>query len=393
MAGLFASLAEIFSSPLGLTVLVLAFIGIMATIAWAFWSRQPSGHSNEVAQESLTPVAPPMLAPEMIRPAAMNNVPAGGESVLRNILIALALIIAGMLGMQALFATPKDVAQIKEEAVENEANPSQQASTEQSTPLPSSASLDCREGPVWVPVFEGLTTYQGEERQRIASYKVCAGPQAAWFDVIRFRSDDGMPLVEPVWKAKNVAALGTGSYDTEYYHKSEFVLSRDEFDMVAAPGTFVSEYDMFLAVGLAGFDVPDLVAEQRSANRGFHLARYVISEIRGDVPPTDCQSEAVVHALSLGQYQRGGSIAAAEDYTQAALAHLEDNEPIGQSVQQVAPVLLGIRYDPRTLLKDRNADALIADFLRSQGANIAGFDLRDFGPRQTLFVERACSGS
>ena len=36
-------------------------------------------------------------------------------------------------------------------------------------------------------------------------------------------------------------------------------------------------------------------------------------------------------------------------------------------------------------------EALIEDFLRSQGSSIAGFNLREFGTPQTLFVERACS--
>ena len=40
MADLPMRLVDVFSSPLGMMVLILAFLGIAGTIAWAFWDKQ-----------------------------------------------------------------------------------------------------------------------------------------------------------------------------------------------------------------------------------------------------------------------------------------------------------------------------------------------------------------
>lgn len=377
-------------SPLGMTVLVIAFFGIVATIVWAFWEKQRAGFSQNVSSDdNLRPVAPPQLKTELMSPSVTNSVSSGGagDSVLRNILIAVLVIGALLVGLQYFL---KGETETKVTKTETETKTADNGDGEQTFGEPVATKLPCDEGPIWTDRRGDSETFVGTEREPIKSYRICAGKQAATFDVIDF-SAEGQPLLQPVWKPKNEASLGT--FNDDFYAKTEFVLSSDEFDMIAGPGAYLEEYDLFLAVGLAGFEIPEGVAVQRASNRGFHIARYVLDELRGELPVTDCASQATVYALSVGQYHPGGRIAAAEVISEGARAALEDSEPVGQMIRQSSPVLFGVRYDTRTLAKDREPKALIEDFLRSQGADLAGFNLRDFGPHQTLFVEKACSGA
>ncbi|RFB05355.1 hypothetical protein [Parvularcula marina] len=400
MADLPMRLVDVFSSPLGMMVLILAFLGIAGTIAWAFWDKQRAGHSATATNMPLTPVAPPMLNPNVTRPAIQTSVGSGADGGLRNIVIAIIGIVAVIIGAQ--FAIGRGGEQAGAQSAANN-TPADDPINTASVPSSAPVLVDCDEGPVWTKRDEDRDVIVGIEREPIKSYVICAGRQSAQFDVIDFMAEeDGAFIFEPVWHPVDLPVLGTRN--DEFYYKREFALSRDEFNMVAGPGSNVSDYDLFLAIGLAGWDIESGVADQRAANRGFHIARYVLEELRGEEDANDCRSPAVVYALSVGQYQPGGSTAAAENVAEATRKMVGAGTPVAQLTRQSAPILFGVRYLQKSEIVPKNETqaerraraerqhrALIEDFLRSQGSSIAGFNLREFGTPQTLFVERACS--
>ena len=128
------------------------------------------------------------------------------------------------------------------------------------------------------------------------------------FDLLRLRRD-GKTLVDAAWDASNSPAVKDKLQDRA------FTLAPRDVDIV--PATDLSsfkDYDAFLAVGMAGVNVDSNTAELRAINRGFHLGHFVINEIRGDRPRTDCAHPAIVYAISIGEYGAGGNVAGCSAY-------------------------------------------------------------------------------
>ncbi|MEM9233594.1 MAG: hypothetical protein AAGA69_05070, partial [Pseudomonadota bacterium] len=280
-------LVEAFTSPLGMTVLVLALLGIAGTIAWAFWDKQRSGQSSSGAtQAPLKPAAPPLLNNEIMRPAAMTNVSGASDGVLRNILIAIVAIVAVIIGAQFIVGGKAEKAGQNVAATTTPPAPTQTAYV----PPRGESLVDCDEGPRWSSRDEDSEVFVGIEQEAIKSYIVCAERNSAQFDVIDFMAEeDGTFILNPVWHPVDLPILGTEQ--DLYYAKPQFALSRDEFDMVAGPGSRVSDYDLFVAIGLAGFDVDTGVA---AAFAGIELERVGAVTTGHDIAVRPCTVRAAI---------------------------------------------------------------------------------------------------
>lgn len=384
---LLQQLVAVFSTGTGLTVLslaVLASVGIIVGFLWRH-NRKPTQPSVTAIPAKVVP--PPLLAPEIFRGGASSVQPA--DNSLRNLLLGLLGIMAALVAVQFIFVgsraktpvAPPVIAQPKPTP-----GPTAPGSDIVATPVRANP-LDCIEGPVRPDPEE----HDGAVHYVPISYRVCVGSRlAADFDLLNFRRE-GVELVEAAWMPAAYPLISAAN------QPSSFGLDNETVDIVPAPGAAYEDYDVFLAVGMAGFDIDDAAASQRSANRAFHIARYVLNELRahpvsGDILPEDCRSPAQVYAVSAGRYTGGGNVAAAEDVANAAKARAaaKDGGALANTFDPVRPILIGLKFDKKVAPRDRDADAAIAAFMRSQGVNITGYNLRTFEPRQILFREEAC---
>lgn len=390
-------LAEAFMSPLGTAVLALAFLGIMTTIAWAFWDKRRAAKASDASYEPMNAVPPPLVQNTLMRGGeAGDGKPAkgGGDGIIKSVLIGMALVVAVMLGIQVLMA-PKPAPSADEPA--DGADEGTEIADGTSAQTPQGPQYDCQTGWVTVPhSVDGKMPAPGTTAEPIKSYKLCDGRQAAYFDLLSFEADD-KPVLHPYWYNTVDAALGTEG--DKYYKKPKFRLSADEFDIIPVAGmkeqnmSYKDNYDAYVSVGLAGFDVANDTARRLAESRAFHVARFVTSELEGDKPQTSCRKPVQVIAVSVGQYQGGGRYAAAEEPDSARRKAWGKGETFKQEPARPEPVLLGVRFDKDTLPADYDVEELIRMFVRSEGGDIATFHLGTFEPVDILFDNKVCVAS
>lgn len=94
---------EALTSPLGMMVLVLAMLGIIATLAWAYWDRGGRAGKDIVKDLSHKTVAPPPLNFGLTRPENRNSLSVSGSGMIQNLLIAIVVIVGLIIAAQFLW--------------------------------------------------------------------------------------------------------------------------------------------------------------------------------------------------------------------------------------------------------------------------------------------------
>ncbi|WOI53395.1 hypothetical protein [Parvularcula sp. LCG005] len=351
MASILNKIAAAFSSPLGLFVLTMAMLAVTALLLWAFWRKNDVQTSSTVAQEGPLPTAkPPLLSPNMFTAGSTTLEPR--EMLIRNGLLTAMAVIAVMVVWQLATHRPVIVEQYDDVYADATYDDDVMVVTAASLPaVPSYHGFDvsrlvCDEG--ILPASYGT------------SYRLCSPTQAAQLDIISF-AREGTALLDPSWTNSAGATVSAANQATPFRLD-------DTVEMVPAAGSNLGDYDAFIAIGLSDDASSDESAShQAAADRGFAVGRFVLDSLRGDVE-ADCTSNATVYALSV----------AAPAETMGDLTRLQ-------------PVLVGVKFDGRFNVEDRDADALIDDFIRSQGARITGYNLRDYSGVRKLFSEKACN--
>lgn len=352
---LFAQILGVFASPLGMFVLALAVLAAAYVVVFGFWKK---GHSPlDLSQlKSTAKVAPPAvdpLPPQMKTGTTASVAPE--DYRLRN---ALLIFIGGLMafsvwefmlsGDRAKTVDARQTAAVTEDAGQSAAAAVQPVQADYSR-------LICAEGVV--------------DQDHPVSYRLCAPTQAAQFDVINL-ARGGMPLVDMAWTNGTLAV-------TAVNQATPFSLDPARVSLVPGAGADVDQYDAILALGV-GMPAQPVSAEEMqtapslahaaghvSAKRSFELARFVLESLRGE-KEADCQANTQVVAISLG------------------------DAATGADPSTLRPALIGVRFDERFPAGERNLDALVADFMQSQGVKITDYTMSQAQSAQTLFSEPAC---
>ncbi len=349
LQALFGQIAGIFATPMGAFVLVVALLAAVGVLVWGFWRRDeaPVPPAAEITNTQVTP--PPLLAPEMMTGGRTKMMPT--DHHVRNALLALLAIAALFVVWQ--FAA-KGGSQTVADAETDDLTPIQEALGDALTPaaIPAYTHTDLSR----IVCAEGILN---DDYPR--SYQLCGANQAARFDVIGF-ARGGQPLIDVAWAPHS----GGSSAVMASNQPAPFSLDREGVALVASAGSDINNYDAFLAIGPYEPVKNEAAGEHLSSQRSFDLARFVLASLRGE-EEADCQTTARVRAIAL-------------DKDVASEQGLEK------------PVVIGVRFDERYPVADRNLDQLVADFFGSQGAKLAGQSLHEASGYHTLFTETACRG-
>lgn len=371
-------IASVFSTPVGAFLLAMAMLTIAGILIWAFWKNSGGETSATTAIDVDSPkVAPPLLAPDLFKGSA--NVAPSPDNTIRNLLL-------GVVGLMVVFVVWQFATMERVDAPRNADVPANTRTTD-TTGLPQQEPVRraqqiiderderflCEETFLGLPevteedlINQEKSTYINTSFVEPISYQLCEGPtRAAQFDLIQFSRgiDSSSTLLNPRWKH-------TASTMVEADNQPTAFKLDERVSMVPGTGMAIEDYDFFIAVGLAESGLESEELRQRSSARGFSIARYVLETLRNEQPITDCSSEAVVHAMSVGGF----------------------NEAAGD-LDQTRPVLIGVKLMKGYDAENRHDQRLINAFMRSPGVAITGYNLRQFQPHQRLFTENACDTS
>jgi hypothetical protein len=383
MTELVTRIAAVLASSVGLFAITVALLTIAGILLWAFWKRNDTPMAYKVDDIPAKIAPPPLLAPEMFKGGA--GVVEPRDNTLRNLLLGVVALMVVFVAVQ--FLTGGGDSPVGDNIADNVTWPDDAVGgplTADDLPAPDYSRYACNEG----PILPDPDDYVGPFAYEATSYRLCAPRQAAVFDVLNL-TRDGADIVMPNWQSHSSRVLESAS------QAAPFTLDWERVDLKPGAGVTLRYYDAYLAIGMAGVDTADDSGRSKASDRGFAIARFIVDELRGGLAANDCAAGAQVYALSVGRYAGGGNVGAAEDVATAAatLRKLGRDAGVARVLEPVQPVLLGVRFDPQVPPADRDLDALVSDFMRSNGVEITGFNLRNFEPRQKLFVESACTGA
>lgn len=360
MGSLLLQAISVLGSPLGLAVLGLAILAVAGILLWAFWGQNRVPTRADIDAVPAETVPPPLLSPSMFTGGA--HPVTQQDSTLRNALL-------GLIGLAAVFGAYRmmtidgsmagggnheaytathrgDTAYLN-----GEDSFAQQASFSSPGPGVSTAAVAATVDPV---CKDGFT----DEDER-SGYRLCTDDQLVRFDRIEFLRN-GMMLLDANWNGGSGYSLTAANQPTPFAFD-------DHVAMRGAADIGLDQYDAFLAIGLAERSAgQNIDPNNLSAERAYSLGRYALTALRGETD-ADCTSRAKVMALSLGT----------------------SNEYLARS-GMMKPVLIGIRYDRRFAVADRDLNKAVSAFLQSRGTSITGYDLASFSARDVMFSKVAC---
>lgn len=363
MGSLLTQIAAVFSSPLGLAVLALAVLAVAGILLWAFWGQNDIPTTTKVENEPVKTVPPPVLAPTMF--TGGSHAVVQKEYTLRNIFLGVLGVGAVAVAISAItnrapMTSDVDHGIFAENAhgqpgeYAQEQGPEgviQQVSYEAAIPMATTSAASAMVDPLCVDEFTDMDGLMG--------YRVCTGDQAVMFDRIDF-TRHGAVLINASWNAYSGYTLSADNQPAPFAFDSHV-------SMRGAPEADINDYDAFVAIGLSeGMIGMGSDPARLSAERAYALGRYTLASLRGETD-ADCRSDATVMAISLG-FSEGYSV----------------------TDGSMKPVLLGVRFDRRYSAADRDLEAAVAQFLRSRGTQITGYNLAGFNQRDVLFTEQAC---
>ncbi|MGV6821210.1 MAG: hypothetical protein ACWA5T_12030 [Parvularcula sp.] len=363
MGSLLSQAISVLGSPLGLAVLGLAVLAVAGILLWAFWGQNKVPTRADIDSVPAETVPPPLLAPSMFTGGAHPLI--RQDATLRNALL-------GLIGLAAVFGAYRmmtiDGSTAGEGAHEahtetyqgetpylNADNGASNGFQEASFSSPGGGVSTTAVAATLTPVCkQGFTDEDGR-----TGYSLCTDDQLVRFDRIEFLRN-GTMLLDANWNGTSGYSLSAANQPTPFAFD-------DHVGMRGAADIGLDQYDAFLAIGLAERSANQTIDPNTlSAERAYSLGRYALTALRGETD-ADCTSRARVMALSLGT----------------------SDEYAGQ-MGLMKPVLIGVRFDRRFAVADRDLNKAVSAFLQSRGTAITGYDLASFNARDVLFNEVAC---
>ena len=194
------------------------------------------------------------------------------------------------------------------------------------------------------------------------SYTHCGASVPVRFEVVGLALD-GERLTDAVWAGADARAFVLRSPT----RAAPFTLG-SQASLLAAPGSALSDYDAYVAVGYADAAAEGEGAGARAEARSLALADLALRSVQG-ARPRDCRSDVMVHAVSLGAAPGG---------------------------PPPAPLLIGVHVEDRVNRPRGDAgdlNAMLDGLFASQGAAITGLRPEAYGPWTIVASERACDRS
>ena len=194
------------------------------------------------------------------------------------------------------------------------------------------------------------------------SYTHCGASVPVRFEVLGL-AVDGQRLTDAAWSGAGRRAFVL----TAPGRPAPFTLDHAA-SLLAAPGSDLSDYDAYVAVGYADEASDGDLAAYRAEARGLALADVALRQVRG-ASARDCRSDVMVHAVSLGA---------------------------GAGGPPPAPLLVGVRIEDRVNRPSGDAgdlNAMLDGLFAGPGAVITGLSPDAYGPWKVVLSERACRRS